>query len=135
MAGALVAVSASSGLTVFMHAPWQLDLLWGVVNGLATGAVSVPLAAIIANRWFVERRGLVTGLLTASNATGLGRDRAADGRAHRGDVRPRACRGRLRLGLLRAPARRGSGGAGRGRPARLVRGPRRGVWHPRPALP
>jgi sugar phosphate permease len=48
----------------------QLFLLWGVVNGLATGAVSVPLAAIIANRWFVRRRGLVTGLLTASNASG-----------------------------------------------------------------
>jgi predicted MFS family arabinose efflux permease len=30
----------------------------------------VPLAAIIANRWFVRRRGLVTGILTASNATG-----------------------------------------------------------------
>ena len=30
----------------------------------------MPLAAIIANRWFVERRGLVTGLLTASNASG-----------------------------------------------------------------
>ncbi|HEY3183763.1 MAG TPA: MFS transporter [Gaiellaceae bacterium] len=70
MVGALVAVSAGSSLTVFMTEPWQLCLLWGVVNGLATGAVSVPLAAIIANRWFVARRGLVTGLLTASNATG-----------------------------------------------------------------
>ena len=36
----------------------------------ATGAVAVPLAAIVANRWFVQRRGLVTGLLTASNASG-----------------------------------------------------------------
>ncbi len=70
MATALVTVSIGSALTVFMTQPWQLCLLWGVVNGLATGAVSVPLAAIIANRWFVERRGLVTGLLTASNATG-----------------------------------------------------------------
>jgi MFS family permease len=70
MATALVTVSAGSALTVLMTEPWQLCLLWGVVNGLATGAVSVPLAAIIANRWFVERRGLVTGLLTASNATG-----------------------------------------------------------------
>ena len=41
--------------------PWQLDLLWGVANGLATGAIGVTLAAVIANRWFVERRGLVTG--------------------------------------------------------------------------
>jgi MFS family permease len=67
---ALVTVSAGSSLTVLMHHTWQLFLLWGVVNGLATGAISVPLAAIIANRWFVQRRGLVTGILTASNATG-----------------------------------------------------------------
>lgn len=70
MIGALLCVSIGSSLTVFMHAPWQLDLLWGVINGIATGAISVPLAAMIANRWFVKRRGLVTGLLTASNATG-----------------------------------------------------------------
>ena len=59
-----------SGLTIFMDSPWQLDLLWGVVNAAATGAISLPLAAMIANRWFVARRGLVTGILTASNATG-----------------------------------------------------------------
>jgi len=53
-----------------MNAPWQLDVLWGVVNAAATGAISVPLGAMIANRWFARRRGLVTGLLTASNATG-----------------------------------------------------------------
>jgi MFS family permease len=68
--GALLGVSAGSSLTVLMDAPWQLDLLWGVVNGLATGAIAVPLAAIIANRWFDHRRGLVTGILTASTATG-----------------------------------------------------------------
>ena len=68
--GALLGVSAGSSLTVLMTAPWQLDILWGVVNGLATGAIAIPLAAIIANRWFVERRGLVTGVLTASSATG-----------------------------------------------------------------
>lgn len=67
---ALAVIAVSSLLTLAMTEPWQLFLLWGVVNGLATGAVSVPLAAIIANRWFVERRGLVTGLLTASNASG-----------------------------------------------------------------
>jgi sugar phosphate permease len=70
MVVALLGVSAGSSLTVLMNASWQLCVLWGVVNGLATGAVSVPLAAIIANRWFVARRGLVTGILTASNATG-----------------------------------------------------------------
>ncbi len=67
---ALLAVSAGSSLTVFMHDLWQLDVLWGLVNGFATGAIAVPLAAMIANRWFVSRRGLVTGVLTASTATG-----------------------------------------------------------------
>ena len=67
---AVATISVGAGLTTIMNAPWQLDLLWGVVVGGATGAVSVPLAATIANRWFWERRGLVTGILTASNASG-----------------------------------------------------------------
>ena len=67
---ALATIAISSTLTTQMAAPWQLDLLWGVANGLATGAIGVTLAAVIANRWFVERRGIVTGMLTASNATG-----------------------------------------------------------------
>jgi sugar phosphate permease len=66
----LVVVGAAAALTVLIGAPWQLDLLWGVVIGLGTGAVSVPLAALVANRWFTRRRGLAVGLLTAANATG-----------------------------------------------------------------
>ena len=67
---ALATIAASSLLTIAITELWQLIVLWGVVNGAATGAVSVPLAAIVANRWFVARRGLVTGLLSASNASG-----------------------------------------------------------------
>jgi MFS family permease len=67
---AVLAMAVGSGLTLLVNAPWQLDILWGVVNATATGAISVPLGAMIANRWFAERRGLVTGMLTASNATG-----------------------------------------------------------------
>jgi MFS family permease len=67
---ALVTIASGAALTTIMNAPWQLDLLWGVVVGSATGAVSVPLAATIATRWFSSRRGLVTGILTASNASG-----------------------------------------------------------------
>jgi MFS family permease len=68
--GALLTVSAGSGLTVFMHQAWQLDLLWGVVVGVGTGSMATVLAAIVANRWFVKRRGLVLGALTAAGATG-----------------------------------------------------------------
>jgi predicted MFS family arabinose efflux permease len=70
VAVALGSIAGSALLTIGMTEAWQLFLLWGFVNGCATGAVSVPLAAIIANRWFVERRGLVTGLMTASYASG-----------------------------------------------------------------
>jgi sugar phosphate permease len=65
---AAVAVAALATLT--MSAAWQFALLWGAVMGIATGAVSVTLAAVVANRWFVARRGLAVGILTAANATG-----------------------------------------------------------------
>ena len=67
---ALVVVAAASAATTLISSPWELRLLWGVVIGTATGAVSIPLAAIVGNRWFVRRRGLVTGIMTSANATG-----------------------------------------------------------------
>src|SRR5712664_3512126 len=63
-------LAAGVGLTTTMHTSWQLVLLWGVVVGLGTGSTALVLGAYIANRWFVERRGLVMGVLTASAATG-----------------------------------------------------------------
>lgn len=70
IAVALLLVAIAVGLTTLMREPWQLYLLWGVVVGLSTGSLASVLAAMVANRWFVERRGFVTGLLTASNASG-----------------------------------------------------------------
>jgi predicted MFS family arabinose efflux permease len=67
---ALLLVSAGSGLTVFMTASWQLTLLWGVLVGLGTGSMALGFVAVIAGRWFVARRGLVTGVLTAGGAAG-----------------------------------------------------------------
>ncbi len=49
---------------------WQLVALWGVLIGLGTGMVALVLGATVAARWFQHRRGLVVGMLTASNATG-----------------------------------------------------------------
>jgi len=70
MAISLALVATGLGLTPLMTEPWQLVVLWGVVVGSGTGMTAVVLAAIIVGRWFAERRGLVLGLLTASNATG-----------------------------------------------------------------
>jgi MFS family permease len=67
---ALAAMAAGSAATIAMTELWHLDLLWGVVIGAATGCLSSPLAAIVATRWFVTRRGLATGLLSAAYASG-----------------------------------------------------------------
>ena len=45
-------------------------LTWGVLIGLGTGSMALVFAATVAQRWFVRRRGLVTGILTAGSATG-----------------------------------------------------------------
>ncbi|MDQ1661965.1 MAG: hypothetical protein QOJ68_1945 [Blastococcus sp.] len=67
---ALVVVAIGSGLTVFMTASWQLVLLWGVLVGLGTGSMALSLVATVTGRWFVAKRGLVSGVLTAGSATG-----------------------------------------------------------------
>jgi MFS family permease len=67
---ALLLVAAGSGLTVFMTRSWQLVLCWGVLVGLGTGSMALAFVATVTNRWFVHRRGLVTGVLTAGGAAG-----------------------------------------------------------------
>ena len=67
---ALLVVAAGSGLTVFMTASWQLVLCWGVLVGLGTGSMALALVATVTGRWFVTRRGLVSGVLTAGGAAG-----------------------------------------------------------------
>jgi len=49
---------------------WQLFVLWGLVLGCGTGLTALVLGAMVANRWFTERRGLVVGMFAASTATG-----------------------------------------------------------------
>ncbi len=70
VAAALALVAAGSGLTVFMRASWQLVLCWGVLVGLGTGSMALAFVATVTGRWFIARRGIVTGVLTAAGATG-----------------------------------------------------------------
>lgn len=67
---AMALIAVGSGLTVFMTQAWQLVMLWGVLVGLGAGSISLGFVATIGTRWFVERRGLVTGILSAGGATG-----------------------------------------------------------------
>ena len=68
--GSLTTVSTGAFLTTQIHAPWQLVATWGVIVGIGTGSMALVFAATIANRWFVKRRGLVIGGLTAAGAAG-----------------------------------------------------------------
>lgn len=70
LAAALCLLALGVGLTAIMTQPWQLMLLWGVVVGTGSGVVALVLGATLVNRWFVARRGLAMGILTASTATG-----------------------------------------------------------------
>ncbi|HVH73645.1 MAG TPA: MFS transporter [Stellaceae bacterium] len=67
---ALGLVAAGVALTLFMRTSWQLVLLWGVVVGLGTGVPATLLGAVVVERWFAARRGVVLGFLTASGAAG-----------------------------------------------------------------
>ena len=67
---ALTTVGTGALLTIWMSQSWHLMLLWGVVVGVGTGSMALVFAATIANRWFVKRRGLVIGILTAAAASG-----------------------------------------------------------------
>jgi len=67
---ALMVVAISSSSTIFMTQPWHLWLLWGIGVGTGAGSMALVFAATIANRWFVARKGIVVGALTAATATG-----------------------------------------------------------------
>jgi len=66
----LTIVGTGAWCTQYINQPWQLVLLWGFIVGGGTGSMALVFAASIANRWFIKRRGLVVGILTASSAAG-----------------------------------------------------------------
>jgi sugar phosphate permease len=65
---AVIGGSTLAGAT--MTELWQLNLFWGVLSGVGTGVVAPVLGATVANRWFVERRGLVLGVFGAAASAG-----------------------------------------------------------------
>ncbi len=67
---AIILICAGFLASLAMTQVWQLILLWGFVVGVGTGLTAMVLAVTVATRWFNARRGLVTGIFAASNATG-----------------------------------------------------------------
>lgn len=70
LVAALVVSALGTAALVWMRSLVELSLLWGVVVGLASGVLALPLGAALANRWFVERRGVVIGILGAGFSAG-----------------------------------------------------------------
>ncbi|MAF85979.1 MAG: hypothetical protein CL875_05860 [Dehalococcoidales bacterium] len=52
-----------------VNALWQLYLFWGLLVGIGIGGGWVPMISTVA-RWFVKRRGMMTGIVAAG--VGLG---------------------------------------------------------------
>src|SRR5438132_288583 len=67
---ALSTLAVAVGLSALMTNVWQLVGLWGVLVGAGSGSMALVLGATVATRWFVKRRGLITGIFAASTATG-----------------------------------------------------------------
>lgn len=57
-------------LIFLMNQSWQLIIVWGVIIGLGSSLFLTVLSPYVANHWFKEKRGLATGILTASTAMG-----------------------------------------------------------------
>jgi MFS family permease len=67
---AMVTVVLGLALLLFTRELWQLQLFWGVLVGLGTGAIGGSLGATIAVRWFRTNRGLVQGLFGGASSAG-----------------------------------------------------------------
>jgi MFS family permease len=67
---ALALLSATVAASTLITQEWQFILTWGLLVGIGSGSTAMVLGAMIATRWFTERRGLVMGVLAASTATG-----------------------------------------------------------------
>jgi MFS family permease len=68
--GALAVSAVGTASLIWLQNIVQLSLVWGVIVGVATGVLAIPLGAALANRWFSQRRGLVVGILGAGSSAG-----------------------------------------------------------------
>jgi predicted MFS family arabinose efflux permease len=67
---ALVVITGGALSTVWMTEPWQFMVGWGLLVGVGSGSMALAFTATVTGRWFVARRGLVSGVLTAATASG-----------------------------------------------------------------
>ncbi len=66
----LIIVIVATAASAAMRQLWQFNLLWGVLSGIGTGCTATVLGATVANRWFVEKRGIALGITGAASSVG-----------------------------------------------------------------
>lgn len=70
-AAALAVLTTSSVLIIALSpAVFWFVLWWGLAVGVGTGSITMVFGATVANRWFHQRIGFATGLLTAAGVVG-----------------------------------------------------------------
>jgi MFS family permease len=67
LCGFLLAIGYS--LMSRVNAAWQLYLFYGVVIGIGMSGSYIPLTSTVA-RWFIERRGIMTGIVLCGSGIG-----------------------------------------------------------------
>ena len=70
LVGALTISALGTAALFYLQNIVQLTLVWGVLVGITTGVLGMPLGAALAARWFVSRRGMVTGIIGAGSSAG-----------------------------------------------------------------
>ncbi len=66
----VVITAAAMFLSSRVQNQLELNIFFGLLSGIGTGLVASVLGATIANRWFLEKRGLVMGIFGASTSAG-----------------------------------------------------------------
>jgi cyanate permease len=70
MLAAMCLLTAGVALSSLVSSAWHLYVLWGLVVGCGSGVVAGVLGAVVADAWFVSRKGVVMGLFSASTSSG-----------------------------------------------------------------
>jgi MFS family permease len=63
-------VGLSIIMTFFVTSTWELMLLYGVIGSIGFGGASGVAASVAVTHWFVKKRGLALGMITAGTSAG-----------------------------------------------------------------
>ncbi len=70
MTALLLLVTSSVLLVTATPSVTWFVVWWGLLVGTGTGSITMVFGATVANRWFADRIGLATGILTAASVVG-----------------------------------------------------------------